>query len=160
MEPLETALRPSFILLGCIDEEAIHDSPRGEQAVSGQHPKLKLQNMGGGELKTGYMRPCQNTTIRILWRTTSTSHFFVCKVWIFRSFNGGVFLLFFMPLFSEGFMEFKRGGFLLMFQRGGLKNDFARRGSFIGPPPLFTLPAPPPASRNNSIFRSARDGIF
>jgi hypothetical protein len=96
MDPLATALRTIFILLGCIDEE---ESPRGEQAVSGQHPKLKLQNMGVGELKTGDMRPCQNTTMRALWRTTSTSHFFACKVWIFRSFNGGVFLLFFMPVF-------------------------------------------------------------
>jgi hypothetical protein len=39
--------------------------------------------------------PCLNTTMRARWRTASTPHFFVCKVWIFRSFNGGVFLLFF-----------------------------------------------------------------
>jgi hypothetical protein len=115
MDPLETSLRPSFILLGCIDEEAFHKSPRGEQAVYGQHPKLKLQNMGGGELRTGDMRPCQNTTMRALWSTAYTSHFFACKVWIFRSFNGGVFLLFFMPLFFEGFMEFKGRGGLITF---------------------------------------------
>jgi hypothetical protein len=93
-EPLATTLRPSFILLGCLDEKAVHKSPRGEQAVFGQHKKLKLQNIGGGELKTGDMRPCQNTTMRALWRTSSTSQF-ICKVWSFRSFNGGVFILFF-----------------------------------------------------------------
>jgi hypothetical protein len=47
-EPLATSLRPSFIILGCIDEEAVHKSPCGEKAVFGQHPKLKVQNMGGG----------------------------------------------------------------------------------------------------------------
>jgi hypothetical protein len=95
MEPLATASRPSFILLGCIDEDAVHKSPWGEQAVFGQHPKLKSQNMSGGELRTEDTRPCQNTTMRALWRMASTSHFLVCKVWIFISFNGGVFLLFF-----------------------------------------------------------------
>jgi hypothetical protein len=78
--------------------------------VFGQHPKLKLQNMDGGELITGGMRPCLNTTMKALWRTASTSHFFVCKVWILRSFNGGVFLLFFYAFVFEGFMEFKGGG--------------------------------------------------
>jgi hypothetical protein len=82
MDPLATSLMPSFILLGCIDEEAVHKSPRGEHDVSGQHPKLKLQSMDGGEFKTGDMRPCQNTTMRALWRTPSTSHLFACNVWI------------------------------------------------------------------------------
>jgi hypothetical protein len=27
MEPLETSLMPSFIVLGCIDDEAVHKSP-------------------------------------------------------------------------------------------------------------------------------------
>jgi hypothetical protein len=93
MEPLATAPRPNFIILGCIDVEAVYKSPLGD--VFGQHPKLKLLNVGGGELRTGDMIPCQDTTMRALWRTTSISHFFVCKVWIFRSFNGRFFLLFF-----------------------------------------------------------------
>jgi hypothetical protein len=99
MEPLATELRPSFILLGCIDEEAVHKSPRGEQAVSGQHLMLKLQNMGGGELRTGNIRPCQNTTMRALWRTASTSHFFACKVWIFRSYMGEILFCFYAFVF-------------------------------------------------------------
>jgi hypothetical protein len=66
MDPLETSLRPTFILLGCIDEEAIPKSPGGEQDVVVQQPKLKLQNMDDGELKTGDMMPCQNTTMRAL----------------------------------------------------------------------------------------------
>jgi hypothetical protein len=48
MELLATALRPSFILLGCIEEEAGHKSPREEQVVFVQQPKLKLQNMDDG----------------------------------------------------------------------------------------------------------------
>jgi hypothetical protein len=84
--------------------------------VFGQHPKLKLNNMGSGELITGDMGSCQNTTMRALWRTASTSYFFVCKVWNFRSFNGGVF--FSMPLFFEGFMEFKGGGLITFSKRG------------------------------------------
>jgi hypothetical protein len=66
MEPLATSFIPSFIILGYIDEEDVHNSPRGEQAVFGQHPKLKLQNMDRGELRTGDMRPCLNTTMRAL----------------------------------------------------------------------------------------------
>jgi hypothetical protein len=86
--------------------------------VSGQHPKLKLHIMGGGELITGYMGPCKNTTMRALWRTASTSHFFLCKVWIFRSFNGGVFFCFSMPLFFERFMEFKGAGLITFSKKG------------------------------------------
>jgi hypothetical protein len=77
---LTTASRPSFILLGCIDEEAVHRRPRCVPAVSGQQPKLKLRNMDDAELKTGDMSPCQSITMRALWKTASTSHFFVCKV--------------------------------------------------------------------------------
>jgi hypothetical protein len=148
MEPLATASRPSFILLGCIDEEAVHKSPRGEQAVFGQHPKLKLQNMGGGELRTEDMMPCQNTTMRALWRTASTSHFFVCKVWIFRSFNGEVFSFVFLCLcFLKDSGSSREGvGVLLLFQRGGLKNDFARKGGGLlsDPPTPLYFTRPPP----------------
>jgi hypothetical protein len=85
-----------------------------------QHPKLKLQNMDGGELKTEAMRPCLNITMRALWRTASTSHFFVCKAWIFTSFNGGFFFWFFsMPLLCKGFMEFKGGGGLIPISKRG-----------------------------------------
>jgi hypothetical protein len=101
MEPLATSLRPSFILLGCTDEEAVHRSQSGAQAVSGQHPKLKFQNMDGGELKTGYMSPCQDTTMVALWRTASTSHFFAGKVWIFRSFKEGAFSFVFYAFASK-----------------------------------------------------------
>jgi hypothetical protein len=87
--------------------------------VSRKHPKLKFHNMGDEELRTGDMRSWQNTTMRALWRTASTSHFFAYKVWIFRSFNGGVLLLFFMPLFFEGFMDFKGGGGLITFSKRG-----------------------------------------
>jgi hypothetical protein len=97
-----------------------------------QEQKLKLHNMEYGEPRTEAMRPCLNTTMRALWRTAYTSHLFVCKVWIFRSFNGGVFFGFFsMPLLRVGFMEFKGGGGLITFSKGGFKNDLARkRGVF------------------------------
>jgi hypothetical protein len=144
MQPLATSLRPSFILLGCIEDEAGDKSPSEGQVVFGQHPKLKLQNMDNGELRAEAMMPCLNTTMRALWRTASKSHFFVCKVWIFRSFNGGGFFCFFLCLcFCEGFMELKGGGVLLLFQRGGINNDFARKGGEVlslNPPPFFTLP--------------------
>jgi hypothetical protein len=102
--------------------------------------------MDNEKLRTEAMRPCLNITTRALWRTASTSHFFVCKVWIFRSFNGGFFFGFFsMPLLCEAFMEFKGGGVLLLFQRGGLKNDFERKGGILlsDPPLYFTRPPPP-----------------
>jgi hypothetical protein len=160
MEPLATASRPSFILLGCTGEEAVHKSPRGEQAVYGQHPKLKLQNMGGGELKSGDTSPSQNTTMRALWRTASTSHFFACKVWIFRSFNGGVFLLFFMLLFLKDSWSSREGGIITFSKRGTIKAILQGGGVlFWIQTPSFLYP-PPPASRNNLIFRRARDGIF
>jgi hypothetical protein len=114
------------------------------------------------ELRTEAMRPFLNTTTRALWRTASTSHFFACKVWIFRSFNAGVFFGFFsMHLLCVGFMEFKGGGVLLLFQRGELKNIWRGRGGgiLLNPPPFFTLHVSPP-SRNNLSFRRARDGIF
>jgi hypothetical protein len=145
MEPLATALMPSFILLGCIEEEAGHKSPQEGQAVFGQHPKLKLQNMDRGELRTEAMRPCMNTTMRALWRTASTSHFFVCKVWIFRSFNGGVFLLFFLCLcFLKDSWSSREGGGLIIFSKRGTYKRFCEEGggdSFIRPPPLY-LPVP------------------
>jgi hypothetical protein len=55
-----------------------------------------------------------------------------------------------------------RGVVLFIFQRGGLKHDFARKGggSFIGSTPLLFFTRPPTASRKNSIFRRARDGLF
>jgi hypothetical protein len=98
-EPLATALRPSFILLGCIEEDTGHKSPREGRVVFGQHPKLKLQNMDGGELRTEAIMPCMNTTMRALWSTASIPHFFVCKVWIFISLNGGFFFCFNLCLF-------------------------------------------------------------
>jgi hypothetical protein len=65
-----------------------------------------------------------------------------------------------MPLFFEGFMEFKGGGGLITFLRGGPKNDFAGKGGLSSePPPLFTLSVIP-ALPKNSIFRRARDGLF
>jgi hypothetical protein len=148
MEPLATALRPSFILLGCIEEEAGHKSPREEQVVFGQHLKLKLQNMDGGELRTESMRPCLNITMRALSRNASASHLFVCKVWIFKSFNGGVFFWFFLCLFFVKDSWSSRGGVLLLFQRGKLKNDFARKSRGVllldpPPPPSLLYPFPP-----------------
>jgi hypothetical protein len=57
---------------------------------------------------------------------------------------GFFFGFFYMPLLCEGFTEFKRGGVLLLFQRGGLKNDFARRGALLlNPPPSLLFPPPP-----------------
>jgi hypothetical protein len=72
----------------------------------------------------------------------------------------GEFFFFSMPLFFEGFMEFKgRGGVLLLFQRGGLKNDFARKGWYFIRPPLFTLP-PPRFAKEFDLPTCARDGLF
>jgi hypothetical protein len=66
-----------------------------------------------------------------------------------------------MPLLCVGLMEFKGGGVLLLFQRGGLKNDLERRGGVIllSPPPSLLYPFPP-ASQDNLICRRARDGFF
>jgi hypothetical protein len=58
-------------------------------------PKAEIPEHGRrGTQNRGYEAMPEHNNER-LWRTASTSHFFVCKVWIFRSFNGGVFLLFF-----------------------------------------------------------------
>jgi hypothetical protein len=103
--------------------------------VSRQHPKLKLQNMDGGELKTGDMSPCQSTIMRALLTTTSTSHFIVCKVWIFRSSKGGVFLLFFMVLFL-GIHGVQGGGSYYFFKEGDYKNEFTRKGVLFLSTPL------------------------
>jgi hypothetical protein len=111
--------------------------------LSGQHPKLKLQNMYGGELKTGDMSPCQNTTMRALWRTTSASHYLECKVWILRSFNQRVFFCF-LCLCFEGFMAFKGGTSYYFFKEGDYKNYFTRRGVPLSDPtPSFLYPPPP-----------------
>jgi hypothetical protein len=122
MELMATALRPSFILLGCIEEEAGHKSPREEQVVCVQKPKLKLQSMDDGEPRTEAMRPCLNTTTRALWRTASTSHFFVCKVWIFRSFSGFFFLWVFFYAFAWYGIHGVQG-------RGGGIITFSKRGT-------------------------------
>jgi hypothetical protein len=119
--------------------------------MSWQHPKLKLQNMGGGELRTGDMMPCQNTTMRTLWRTASTSHVFACKVWIFRSFNGAFFFCV-LCLFFKGFTEFKTGGSCYFFKEGDLKTILrGRGGSFIGSTyPSLLYPPPPLRERIRS----------
>jgi hypothetical protein len=131
----------------------------------GQHPKLKLQNMGVGEPRAGDTRPCQNTTMRALWRTASTSQFFVCKVWIFRSFNGEFFFCFLCLCFLKGSWSSREGGVLLLFQRGGLKNNFARRGGGVFyqiPPSLlyFTLLYPPPPLRERIRYSDLRGTGF
>jgi hypothetical protein len=77
--------------------------------------------------------------MRALLKTVSTSHFFVCKVWIFRSFKGGVIYFY---AFDLGFKEFKG------LHKAGLQE---RGGIILTPPPLF-LPGLPPTSRNNLIF--------
>jgi hypothetical protein len=114
--------------------------------------KSEIAEHGRWRTQNRDMRPCQNTRVRALWRTASTSHFFVCKVWIFRSFNGIICFCFSMPLFFEEFMELKGGG-VLLFQREGLKNNFAMKGGgvFYQNPPYLLYP-PPPASRKNSIL--------
>jgi hypothetical protein len=81
--------------------------------------------------------------MRALWRTASTSHFFVCKVWIFRSFKGGLYLLIFMPLFLRSHGVQGRRGLIAFSKRGDTNTSLqGRGGSFFGLPPFFFYPPP------------------
>jgi hypothetical protein len=87
-----------------------------------------------------------NTTMRALWRTASTSHFFLCKVCIFISFSGGVFLSFFLYLcFLKDSWSAREGGSYYFFKEGDLKTILRGGGGVfyqIYPPPLYFTRTP------------------
>jgi hypothetical protein len=116
--PLGTSLRTSCILLICTGAVNVLKAHGASPVMYGQRPRKRLQSIAAGELKTVVLSLCWIITMRVLWRTSSTLHFWDMRHNL-RSFKG-VFVFCFLHAFTLDCFRFKRGGGLITFSRRGI----------------------------------------
>jgi hypothetical protein len=93
---------------------------------------LKFLNMAGGGLKIWATSPWQSITMRALWRTASTSHFFVCRYGS-SGLSRGEFYLFTCPCFGMQGVQV-RGCLITFSKRGDYTKQVYKRGVIYPPP--------------------------